>query len=195
MVKSGVWLAGLAPLVYLAWCFATQNLGTNPIEFITRTLGDWTLRILLAGLALTPLRIISGRPWPIALRRLIGLFAFAYAVLHFAVWIVLYFYFDWPRIAEDVLKRPYITVGVAALVLLTPLAATSTAGMIKRLGARGWRRLHRLVYVAAVFGVLHYLWLAKVGVRTPWIYAAVLAVLLAIRLVDALRARTARARL
>jgi sulfoxide reductase heme-binding subunit YedZ len=105
------------------------------------------------------------------------------------VWVVLDFFFEWDLMLADIVKRPYITVGVSALVLLTPLALTSTAGMIKRLGARNWRRLHRLVYVAAVLGVLHYLWLAKVGVRTPWVYAAVLTVLLAIRLVDALRRR------
>lgn len=187
-----MWLAALAPLAYLVGCFATSNLGANPIDFVTRTLGDWTLRILLTTLALTPLRILTGQAWPIALRRLLGLFAFAYAVMHFSVWIVLDFFFDWELMAADIVKRPYVTVGMTALLLLTPLAVTSTAGMIKRLGARNWRRLHRLVYVGAVLGVLHYLWLAKVGVRTPWIYAAVLAVLLGIRMVDALRRRTRR---
>jgi len=184
-----VWLACLAPLGYLIACFAGDNLGTNPIEFVTRTLGDWTLRILLASLAMTPLRILTGRAAPVVFRRLLGLFAFAYVLLHFAVWIVLDFFFDWELMAADIVKRPYITVGVTALVLLTPLALTSTAGMIKRLGARNWRRLHRLVYVAAILGVLHYLWLAKVGVRTPWIYVAVLALLLGIRLFDATHRR------
>ena len=112
--------------------------------------------------------------------------------MHFSVWIVLDFFFAWSLMLEDIAKRPYITVGVTALLLLTPLAATSTSGMIKRLGARRWRRLHRLVYVAAVLGVLHYLWLAKVGVRTPWVYAAVLVLLLGIRAVDALRRRMRR---
>jgi sulfoxide reductase heme-binding subunit YedZ len=184
-----VWLACLAPLGYLIVCFATENLGTNPIDFITRTLGDWTLRILLASLAMTPLRILTRSAAPIAFRRLLGLFAFTYAMLHFAVWIVLDFFFDWEQMAADIVERPYITVGVTALVLLTPLAVTSTAGMIKRLGARRWRLVHRLVYVAAVLGVLHYFWLAKVGVHTPWIYAAVLALLLSIRVVDAVRRR------
>jgi sulfoxide reductase heme-binding subunit YedZ len=192
-----VWLAALSPLGYLVACFATGNLGANPIDFVTRTLGDWTLRILLASLAVTPLRILTGQAWLLTLRRLLGLFAFAYAVMHFSVWIGLDFFFDWALMAEDILKRPYITVGMTALLLLTPLAVTSTAGMIKRLGARNWRRLHRLVYVAAILGVLHYFWLAKVGVRTPWIYAAVLAVLFSIRIVDTLRRqvvrRTARA--
>jgi sulfoxide reductase heme-binding subunit YedZ len=109
------------------------------------------------------------------------------------VWVVLDFFFDWPRMLEDILERPYITVGMTALLLLVPLAATSTAGMIKRLGARAWRRLHRLAYAAAILGVVHYLWLAKVGVNTPWIYAAVLTVLLGIRAVDAVRRRLRRA--
>ena len=177
---------------FLAGSFLTGDLGPNPIDFVTDTLGDWTLRLLLASLALTPLRIVTGMAWPIALRRLLGLFAFAYATMHFLVWIVLDFFFEWSLMLEDVAKRPYITVGVTALVLLTPLALTSTSGMIKRLGARRWRRLHRLVYVAAGLGVLHYLWLAKVGVRTPWVYAAVLAVLLGVRVVDAVRRRSRR---
>ena len=140
-------------------------------------------------MALTPLRILTGNAAPIVFRRLLGLFAFAYAVLHFSVWIVLDFFFDWAQMAEDIVKRPYITVGVAALLLLTPLAATSTAGMIKRLGAKNWRRLHRLVYVAGVLGVVHYLWLAKVGVKTPWIYVFVLALVLGIRAVEATKRR------
>ena len=155
-------------------------------------LGRWTLRILLTSLAMTPLRIVTGQAWPIALRRLLGLFAFAYAVLHFSVWVVLDFFFDWALMVDDIVERPYVTIGMTALILLTPLALTSTTGMIKRLGARTWRRLHRLVYVAAVLAVLHYIWLAKVGVNTPWIYAAVLAVLLGIRAVDALRRRIRR---
>jgi sulfoxide reductase heme-binding subunit YedZ len=112
--------------------------------------------------------------------------------MHFSVWVVLDFFFEWELMANDIVERPYITVGMTALLLLTPLAVTSTAGMVKRLGARRWRRLHQLVYVAAVLGVLHYLWLAKVGVHTPWIYASVLAVLLGIRAVDALRKRLRR---
>ncbi len=187
-----MWLAALSPLAYLVACFETGNLGANPIDFVTRTLGDWTLRILLASLAVTPLRILTGQAWLITLRRLLGLFAFAYAVLHFAVWIVLDFFFDWELMAADIVKRPYVTVGMTAVLLLTPLAITSTSGMIKRLGARNWRRLHRLVYVAAVCGVLHFVWLAKVGRQTPWIYAAVLAVLLGIRVVDTLRRRARR---
>jgi sulfoxide reductase heme-binding subunit YedZ len=174
----GVCLAPLATLVYRAW---TDDLGANPISFVTNTLGDWTLRILLASLAMTPLRIVFGLSWPIALRRLLGLFAFAYVCLHFAVWIALDFFFDWPRMWADIVKRPYITIGMLGLTSLIPLAATSTTGMIRRLGARNWTRLHRLAYLAGVCGVLHYIWLAKVGVRDPYWYAAALALLLGVR--------------
>ena len=178
VVVWGVCLAPLALLAYRAW---TDDLGANPISFITTTLGDWTLRILLTSLVMTPLRIVFGLSWPITLRRLLGLFAFFYVCLHFSVWIVLDFFFDWPRMWADIVKRPYITIGMAGLLSLLPLAATSTTGMIRRLGARNWTRLHRLAYVAAVCGVLHYLWLAKVGVKDPYWYAAALVILLGVR--------------
>jgi methionine sulfoxide reductase heme-binding subunit len=180
-LKVAVWGGCLAPLATLAYRVWTDDLGANPISFITNTLGDWTLRILLASLAMTPLRILFGLAWPITLRRLLGLFAFAYVCLHFAVWSVLDFFFDWPRMWADIVKRPYITVGMLALLSLIPLAATSTTGMIRRLGARNWKRLHRLAYLAGLCGVLHYLWLAKVGVTAPYWYAAALAVLLGVR--------------
>jgi sulfoxide reductase heme-binding subunit YedZ len=195
LLKVLVWAACLAPLQALGWRLLTDPTVANPIDLATDTLGDWTLRILLASLAMTPLRILTGWSWPVTLRRLLGLFAFFYASLHFTVWLVVDHFFDWPEMGADVLKRPYVTVGVAALLSLLPLAATSTAGMVKRLGPVAWRRLHRLAYLAAVLGVLHYLWLAKVGVRGPYYYAAVLAVLLGVRLVDqgrrALRRRAA----
>jgi sulfoxide reductase heme-binding subunit YedZ len=178
VVVWGACLAPLALLVYRAW---NDDLGANPISFITNTLGDWTIRILLASLAMTPLRIVFGLSWPITLRRLLGLFAFFYVCLHFSVWIVLDFFFDWPRMWADIVKRPYITIGMAALLSLIPLAATSTTGMIRRLGARNWTRLHRLAYVAAVCGVLHYTWLAKVGVKDPYWYATALVILLGVR--------------
>jgi sulfoxide reductase heme-binding subunit YedZ len=154
---------------------------------VTRELGDTALRLLLASLAMTPLRIVFAWSWPIALRRLLGLLAFFYVCLHFAVWIVIDHFFDWRNMGADIVKRPYITVGVAALVLLIPLAATSTTGMIKRLGGAAWRRLHRLAYVAALLGVLHYIWLAKKVWVAPWIYAGALVLLLAVRGVDGLR--------
>lgn len=183
-LKVAVWGACLAPLGLLGYRALADDLGANPISHVTNTLGDWTLRILLASLAMTPLRIVFGLAWPIALRRLLGLFAFAYVCLHFSVWIALDFFFDWRRMGADILERPYITVGMLGLLSLIPLAATSTTGMIRRLGARNWTRLHRLAYVAGVCGVLHYLWLAKVGVTDPYWYAAALAVLLGVRVGD-----------
>lgn len=180
-LKATVWSGCLAPLALLGYRTWTDALGANPVSFVTNTLGDWTLRILLASLAMTPLRIVFGLSWPITLRRLLGLFAFAYVCLHFAVWIVLDFFFDWPRMGEDIVKRPYITMGMLALLSLIPLAATSTTGMIRRLGARAWTRLHRLVYLAAVCAVLHYLWLAKVGVTDPYWYAGALIIVLGVR--------------
>jgi sulfoxide reductase heme-binding subunit YedZ len=143
---------------------------------------------------MTPLRILFGLSWPVTLRRLLGLFAFAYALLHFSVWIVVDHFFDWPTMAADVVKRPYVTVGFTALLSLMPLAATSTAGMVRRLGAVAWRRLHRLVYLTAILGVLHFLWLAKVGVLDPYYYALWLAVLLAVRVGDVVRRARLRAR-
>ena len=193
-LKAVVWVGCLTPLATLAWRLWTDPLVTNPIDVATKTLGDWTLRILLLSLTMTPLRILFGLSWPVTLRRLLGLFAFSYVLLHFSVWLVVDHFFDWPEMAADVVKRPYITVGFTALLLLIPLAATSTAGMVRRLGAVTWRRLHRLVYLIATLGVLHYLWLAKVGVRGPYYYAAWLAPLLAVRVVDATRRARVRAR-
>jgi sulfoxide reductase heme-binding subunit YedZ len=193
-LKVVVWAGCLAPLTALVWRLVTDPLVTNPIDVATDTLGDWTLRILLLSLTMTPLRILFGLSWPVTLRRLLGLFAFFHAVLHFSVWLVVDHFFDWPEMAADVVKRPYITVGFTALVLLIPLAATSTAGMIRRLGPVAWRRLHRLVYLIGILGVLHYLWLVKVGVHTPYYYALWLALVLGVRVVDAVRRARARAR-
>jgi len=146
VLKAVIWGGCLLPLATLVYWFARDDLTANPISFVTTTLGDWTLRMLLASLAMTPLRLVLGVAWPLTLRRLLGLFAFVYVCVHFSVWIVLDFFFDWPRMWEDILKRPYITMGMLGLLSLIPLAATSTAGMIKRLGARRWRgrRLHPL---------------------------------------------------
>jgi len=193
-LKAVVWVAGLLPLADLVVRFWADQLGANPISFVTNTLGDWTLRILLTTLALTPLRLLFGFGWPITLRRLCGLFAFFYACLHFSIWIVVDHFFDWREMGTDILKRPYITVGMAALTLLIPLAATSTTAMVKRLGGRAWRRLHRIVYGAALLGVLHFLWLAKVGRREQYLYAVILALLLAVRLGDAVWRRVQRRR-
>ncbi|OLB95483.1 MAG: sulfoxide reductase heme-binding subunit YedZ [Candidatus Rokubacteria bacterium 13_1_40CM_68_15] len=199
VLKIFAWAVCLAPLAALAWWIGralwlhTDDLGANPISFITNHLGDWTFRLLLASLAMTPLRIVFGWGWPLLLRRLLGLFAFTYAVLHFSVWILVDHFFNWGQMAEDVVKRPYITVGMLALLTLIPLALTSTTGMIKRLGARRWTRLHRLVYLTGVLAALHFLWLAKVGRTDQYIYVAVLAALLGVRVVEWARRLVRRA--
>lgn len=193
-LKAGVWVGCLAPLGALAWWSYTDDLTPNPISFVTNTLGQWTMRLLLASLSMTPLRLLFGISWPITLRRLLGLFAFFYACLHFSVWIVLDHFFDWPTMGADIVKRPYITVGLSALLLLAPLAATSTAGMVRRLGGLQWRQLHRLVYVAGVLAVVHFLWLAKVGRVGPYVYAGWLALVLGIRLWAAARRFVSRQR-
>src|SRR6185295_16362897 len=129
--------------------------------------------------------IVTGMAWPVPLRRLLGLFAFFYASLHFSVWVLLDHFFNWSQMAADIVKRPYVTVGMLALTGLIPLAATSTTGMIRRLGARNWKRLHRLVYAVAVCAALHFLWLAKVGRLDQYVYVAIVALLLGVRLWDA----------
>ena len=193
VLKAAVWAACLAPLAALIFWVVTDDLTANPISFITNHLGDWTFRILLASLAMTPLRLLTGWGWPALLRRLLGLFAFFYASMHGSVWILLDHFFNWGQMAADIVKRPYITMGMLTLTLLVPLAATSTAGMVRRLGAANWKRLHRLVYVAGICAALHFLWLAKVGRTDQYVYVAVLALLLGVRAVDALR-RLARRR-
>jgi len=189
-----VWIVCLSPLARLAFRAWQDDLTANPISFITNTLGDWTFRFLLASLALTPLRIVTGMAWQISLRRLLGLFAFAHAAMHFSVWIVLDHFFNWSQMGADIVKRPYITVGMLALTSLIPLALTSTTGMIRRLGARNWKRLHRIVYFVAVCAALHFLWLAKVGRRDQFVYAAIVALLLGARLWDGVRKALQRRR-
>ena len=186
-LKVVVWVACLTPLALLLYRAWTDDLGANPISFITNWLGDWTFRILLTSLALTPLRIVTGMAWQMPLRRLLGLFAFFHAALHFSVWILLDHFFNWGQMLTDIVKRPYITVGMLALTGLIPLAATSTTGMIRRLGSVNWKRLHRLVYVVGVCAALHFLWLAKVGRKEQYVYAAILALLLGVRAWDGLR--------
>ncbi|NCC26945.1 MAG: sulfoxide reductase heme-binding subunit YedZ [Gammaproteobacteria bacterium] len=170
----------LVPLGLLISRGASGALGPNPVEAITHFTGDWTLRLLLATLAMTPLRRLTGQAGLVRFRRMLGLFAFFYAVLHFTTYLWLDRFFELGTIAEDVLKRPYITVGFAAFVLMVPLAITSTQGWIRRLGRR-WKRLHRAVYAIGVLGVLHYLWLVKADLLEPAIYAIILAVLLGLR--------------
>jgi len=188
-LKAAVWVAALWPLGVLVRGYFADDLTANPIDYITRTLGLTALVLILASLGMTPLRIVFGWSWPIQLRRLLGLLAFFYVVVHFSVWIGLDHFFDWPRMWQDVRKRPFITVGMLALLLLLPLAATSTKGMIKRMGGANWRLLHKLAYVIGILGVLHFLWLSKKGRTTAYYYAITLAVLLGVRLWDWLRKR------
>ena len=185
-LKLLVFLACLLPLARLGWFGFSDQLGANPIEFITRSTGTWTLSFLLITLTVTPLRKLSGWQWPIRIRRMLGLFAFFYACLHFTTYIWLDQFFDLHAIYKDVLKRPFITVGFANFLLLIPLAATSTNQMMRRLG-RNWQRLHRLIYLIAIGGVVHYWWLVKKDVTQPAIYAAVLVVLLGYRVAAGLR--------
>ncbi len=185
IVKAAIWLCCLAPLCRLAIRGFTSGLGANPIEFITLSTGTWTLVFLLCTLGVTPLRKITGLNWTIRLRRLIGLFAFFYALLHFTTYVWLDKFFDLADMAKDVVKRPFITAGFSAFMLLIPLAATSNRWAIRSLGAR-WQLLHRLVYISAVAAVIHYWWKVKADTRIPEIYASVLGVLLLYRLCSAL---------
>lgn len=169
----------LLPLVLL---FARASgvfggLGANPIEFVMRDTGSWTLRLLLVTLAVSPARSLTGWRALIRLRRMLGLFTFFYACLHLGVWIGMDLRFDWTLIGEDILKRPYVTAGFTAWLLLIPLALTSTDAMMRRLGRR-WTQLHRLVYVVAILGVLHFWWLTRADYREPLVYAAILVALL-----------------
>jgi len=183
-VRSGVFLAALAPLAYLLLRGFNGALGANPVEAILRSLGTWTLVLLLVTLSITPLRRLTGWNWLLRLRRMLGLFAFFYAVLHVTAFVWLDHWFEWADIVADVAKRPYLTFGFVAFVLMLPLAATSTNAMVRRLGARRWQRLHRLVYAIGVLGVLHFWFhkLAKNDLAEPMIYAVVLGVLFAVRL-------------
>ncbi|WP_297573056.1 sulfite oxidase heme-binding subunit YedZ [uncultured Deefgea sp.] len=178
-------IAGLLPL---ARSLVLSLEAVNPIEFFTRSTGTWALVALLLTLSITPLRQLTGYSRLIDYRRMLGLFTFFYAFLHFMTYLWLDQFFDWSAIGQDILKRPFITVGFAAFVLLIPLAVTSTKGWMRRL-KRNWSRLHRLVYVIAILGVVHYLWLVKADLTTPAIYAAVLAVLLGWRVLRYWRGR------
>jgi len=191
-IKVVVFCLGLAPLAWLGWLAGHGHLGANPIERITHFTGDWTLRLIVATLAITPLRKLAGIPALIRYRRMIGLFAFFYGSLHFLTYIWLDKFFDLHDVAKDIAKRPFITVGFAAFVLLIPLAVTSTAGWIRRLGGKRWQRLHRLIYATAVLAVVHYYWLVKSDVRLPLFYGALVALLLSYRLGAWLKGRRTR---
>jgi sulfoxide reductase heme-binding subunit YedZ len=182
-VKPLIWTLCLAPLIYLAGLAYKSDLGANPIERIEHFTGDWAIRLLLASLAITPLRKLLHQPDLIRFRRLLGLFAFFYVCLHFTTYIWLDQYFDLPAIWKDIVKRPYITAGFTGFVLLIPLAITSTAGWIRRLGGKRWQKLHKLVYISAIAGVVHYYWLVKSDIRLPVLYTSLLAIELTVRLI------------
>jgi sulfoxide reductase heme-binding subunit YedZ len=182
-IKAPLFVLCLSPVFLLGWRALHSGLGANPIEFITHFTGDWTLRFLLITLAITPLRKIVGLPELIRFRRMLGLFAFFYGSLHFLTYIWLDKFFDLSDTWKDVVKRPFITAGFLAFVSMVPLAITSTASWIRRLGGARWRMLHRLVYVSAVAGVVHYYWLVKSDVRLPVAYASAVGVLLLYRIV------------
>ncbi|MEE9548958.1 MAG: protein-methionine-sulfoxide reductase heme-binding subunit MsrQ [Candidatus Binatia bacterium] len=181
-IKVIIFLLCLIPLGHLAWGAVTNSLGANPIEVITRSTGKWTLIFLLITLSVSPLRKLSRLQWLIKLRRMLGLFAFFYVCLHFTTYIWLDQFFDLMAISKDVIKRPFITVGFSSFILLIPLALTSNRGMIKRLGGRRWQQLHRLIYLIAIGGVVHFLWLVKADLQRPLIYGAVLMLLLGFRI-------------
>ncbi len=190
-LKVAIWGACLAPVGRLIYRGAGGGLGANPIEFITLSTGIWTLTFLTATLSITPLRKITRLAWLIKFRRLIGLFAFFYAVLHFLTYIWLDKFFDVHDMIKDIAKRPFITMGFAAFVLLIPLAATSTSGAIRRLGGRTWRWVHRLIYLSATFAVVHFWWKVKADIRKPAIYGSVLACLFMARIAIRLTAYAA----
>jgi methionine sulfoxide reductase heme-binding subunit len=195
LFKVALHLLSLIPLANLAWGWYKDALGANPIEVVTRSTGTWTLVFLLVSLSVTPLRKLPRLRWLIRVRRMLGLYAFFYGCLHLTTYLWLDRYFEWeivslesPRsfaslIAADIAERPFITVGFAGFALLVPLALTSFKAAIRLLTGKWWQRLHRLVYVSAACGVVHYLWLVKADLTEPLIYAGVLVFLLAVRMV------------
>jgi sulfoxide reductase heme-binding subunit YedZ len=182
--KVLVFLLCLAPLFRLGWRVWNQDVTANPTEFIQHFTGDWALRLIVATLGVTPLRKLAGVPDLIRFRRMIGLFAFFYACLHLLTYLWLDKLFDVPAMLKDVGRRPFITAGLAAFACLVPLALTSTAGWIRRLGGKRWQRLHSLVYVTAMAAVAHYYWLVKSDIRQPVLYGTLVALLLAWRVVS-----------
>ncbi|MFL5355781.1 sulfite oxidase heme-binding subunit YedZ [Archangium sp.] len=192
-LKPAVLVGGLSPLALLVLGFFQGTLGANPIEHTLNQTGMLALILLVASLACTPLKAVAGWTWPMRLRKLLGLLGFAYACLHFLTYAVLDQGLALGTILEDIAKRPFITVGFLALVLLVPLAVTSTNRMVRRMGFPAWQRLHRLAYVVASLGVVHFVWRVKKDVTEPLVYGGVLALLFVIRIAEALRKRRARA--
>jgi sulfoxide reductase heme-binding subunit YedZ len=194
-IKAVVFLLCLTPISWVLWrAFYGEGLTANPVEFITHFTGDWTIRFIVTTLAVSPLRKLLALPDLIRFRRMLGLFAFFYGTLHFLTYFWLDKFFSMPEIAKDVVRRPFITAGFTAFVLMIPLALTSTKGWIRRLGGKRWQSLHRLIYLTAIAGVVHYYWLVKSDIRLPALYGALVAVLLGWRAVEKLRKRVGRAR-
>lgn len=193
VLKPTVHLASLYPAALLLWLGYSGQLGPNPIEFIHHHTGDWALRFLLLSLAITPLRGLTGLSLLTRFRRMIGLYAFFYAVLHVTNYVVIDLYFDWEAIWRDIVKRTYITVGMLALLIMVPLAITSTKGMVKRLGGKRWQMLHKSVYVAGIASCIHFIMMRKGFQYEPLIYAGICAALLGYRLAAHLKKRADRA--
>src|SRR5712664_4752029 len=191
--KVAVFVLSLGPLLFLVWRAVQADLTPNPVEFLQHQTGDWTLRFLIFTLCITPFRKVLNLPELIRFRRMLGLFAFFYVSLHFLTYLGPDQSFNFAAMLKDVVKRPFITVGFAAFVLLIPLALTSTTGWIRRLGGKRWQALHRLIYVSAIAGVIHYWWLVKADITRPAQYAFVLSLLLGYRLVAWLLRRTGKA--
>ena len=191
-LRIGALIIGLTPLVGLVIAALSDGLGANPVEEITHVTGKWALRFLVLSLTVTPLRRLTGWRMLTLERRTLGLFAFLYAALHLTTYLTLDLEFDWASLGEDIRKRPYITVGFSTFCLLLTLASTSTRAAARRLGSR-WKQLHRLVYLAGIGAVVHFFWLVKADTREPLIYAAIVAMLLSVRLWWALRPRRAAA--
>lgn len=181
LFKKIIFFACLIPLLRLIWLGFNEDLGANPIEFVERSTGYWALFFLMLTLSLTPMRLITKAIWLIQLRRMLGLYMFFYAVMHLLTYLVIDYGFDWVEIQKDVIKHPYVLVGLLAFVLTIPLAVTSNNRAIKKLGKR-WKTLHQLVYFIAILGVTHFWWLVKKDIREPLLFAAVLLILLGIRL-------------
>jgi sulfoxide reductase heme-binding subunit YedZ len=198
VAKPAVFIASLGPVAWLTWAGLTGNLSVNPLSDLTNETGLWTIRFLCLSLAITPLRRLTGWNWTIKFRRMLGLYAFFYGTLHFLVYVIAdrFAGLDFPdgivswttvrnlamSVSADIYKRPFITIGFTTLMLLLPLAITSTTGWIRRMGGKRWAQLHRLAYVAGVTAVVHYYWLVKADVRSPYLYAAIVAVLLGVRI-------------
>ena len=189
LLKAFLVPAALLPLAWLVWKALQNDLGANPVEFITHATGDCALTFLLASLAITPLRKLTKFPELIRFRRMLGLYAFFYASLHLLTFAGLDHHFNWAEIVPDVYKRPFVTAGFTAWLLMVPLALTSTTWSIRKLGGKNWTRLHWLVYFSAIAGVVHYWWLVKQDITDPLIYAVILGVLLGFRIVVKLSGR------